>query len=128
MHALWSCPKPKEVWTVHFASLKNEARECSTFLEVFHICLEKAHPTNLFAMLAFQIWFRRNKLRMGEKVADLKMINSMARDALQEFQQANTTPPKPPLPKSPPYGSHHLRSGSKPILMELFSRSMLKQD
>ena len=38
---------------------------------------------------------------MREEVADLKLINSMARDALQEFQQANTTPPKPPPTRSP---------------------------
>ena len=88
-------------WAVHFGSLKSEASECSTFLEVFRMCMEKSHPTDLFAMLAYQIWFRRNKLRMGEEVADLKLINSMARDALQEFQQANTTPPKPPPTRSP---------------------------
>ena len=46
-------------------------------------------------MIAYQIWFRQNKLRLGEDVANLKLINSMARDALQEFQQANTTPQEP---------------------------------
>nr|POF06166.1 wd repeat domain-containing protein 83 [Quercus suber] len=80
---------------------QSEASECSTFLEVFRMCMEKSHPTDLFAMLAYQIWFKRNKLRMGEEVADLKLINSMAIDALQEFQQANTTPPKPPPTRSP---------------------------
>ena len=101
MDALWSCPKLKEVWAVHFVSLLNEARECSTFLEVFSTCLAKAHHTDLFAMLAYQIWFRRNKLRMGEKVTDLKLIKSMARDALHEFPQANSTPPKPPPVQTP---------------------------
>ena len=58
------------------------------------MCLEKSHPSELFAMITYQIWFKRNKLRLGEAVADLKLINSMARKALQEFQQANTTPQK----------------------------------
>ena len=49
----------------------------------------------LFAMIAYLIWLRRNKLRVGRVVADLKLINSMARDALLEFQQASSTPPKP---------------------------------
>ena len=44
LHALWSCPKLKEVWSVHFGSLMNETSEYSTFLDVFRICLEKAHP------------------------------------------------------------------------------------
>lgn len=96
LHALWSCPKLNKVWAVHFSLLKSDASECSTFLDVFRMCLEKSHPTDLFAMVAYQIWFRRNKLRLGKEVDDLKLINSMARDALQEFQQANTAPPKPP--------------------------------
>lgn len=112
LHALWSCPKLNEVWDVHFSLLKSNARECSTFLEVFSLCLEKSHPSDLFAMVAYQIWLRRNKLRLGEVVADLKQINSMARVTLQEFQQANTAPPKPQparnitkwLPVATPYG------------------------
>ena len=56
--------------------------------------------TNMFVMLASQIWFRRNKLRLGEEVVDLKLLNSMTRDALQEFQHANITAPKPSLARS----------------------------
>ena len=51
--ALWSCLKLKEVKAVHFVSLRNEACECLTFLEVFTTCLEKAHHMDLFAMLAY---------------------------------------------------------------------------
>ena len=60
------------------------------------MCLENSHPSDLFAMIAYLIWLRRNKLRVGEAVADLKLINSMVRDALLEFQQATSKPPKPP--------------------------------
>ena len=35
LHALWLCPKLKEVWAVHFSLLKSEASECSSFLDVF---------------------------------------------------------------------------------------------
>jgi len=66
---------------------------------------------------------------MGEKVVDLKLINSMARDApSMNFNKPTPQLQNPLLSKSPPFGSHHLRSGSKPTLMELFSRSVLKQD
>ena len=54
----------------------------------------------MFVMLASQIWFRRNKFRFGEEVANLKLLNSMTRDALQEFQHANITAPKPSLAQS----------------------------
>ncbi|KAL0008924.1 hypothetical protein SO802_010426 [Lithocarpus litseifolius] len=61
------------------------------------MCLKKSLPSDLFAMLAYLIWHRRNKLRLGEVVVDLKLLNSMARDALHEFQHAYT-PPLQPLP------------------------------
>ena len=99
-HALWSCPKLKEVWVVHFESLKINTHECSSFLDVFITCLEQPHNIDLFAMLVDQIWFRRNKLRLGEEVADLKLLNSRARDALHEFQLATATPPKSPPVRS----------------------------
>ena len=75
--------------------------ECSTFLNVFITCLEQPHNTDLFAMLVDQIWFKRNKLRMGEEVADLKLLNLRARDTLHEFQLATATPPKHLLVRTP---------------------------
>nr|POF03373.1 putative ribonuclease h protein [Quercus suber] len=101
LHALWSCPKLKEVWTVHFESLQNETSGSSNFLDVFNTCLEKSHHSDLFAMLADQIWFRRNKLRVGEEAVDLKQLNSRARDALHDFQLASATSPNPPPVRSP---------------------------
>ena len=96
MHALWSCPRINSVWSVHFSLLRSEARDSSSFWDVFRLCLENSHPSDLFAMIAYLIWLRRNKLCVGEAVADLKLINSMVRDALLEFQQATSKPPKPP--------------------------------
>ena len=61
------------------------------------MCLEKAHPTDMFAMIIARIWFRRNKLRLGETMADLRLLNPMARDALLEFQHANISELSPPL-------------------------------
>nr|POE85873.1 putative ribonuclease h protein [Quercus suber] len=94
LHALWSCPKLLEVWSVQFNLLRREARDVSSFSDVFGLCLDGSHQCELFAMIAYQIWFRRNKLRLGEDVVDLKLINSLARDALLEFHHANTAPQK----------------------------------
>nr|POE91501.1 hypothetical protein CFP56_14609 [Quercus suber] len=76
------------------------AKELDGTITIFSICMEKAHNPELFAMLTYQIWSRRNKLRLGERVANLKLINTMAIDALQEFHQANFSPPKPPPEQS----------------------------
>ena len=42
LHIFWSCPKLNEVWAMHFGSLRSEARDCLTFLEVFRMCMEKS--------------------------------------------------------------------------------------
>ena len=39
-------------------------------------------------------------MRLVEAIVDLKLLNSMTRDALQEFQHANIIAPKPPLARS----------------------------
>ena len=57
--------------------------------------MEKGHPTELVAMITSLIWNRRNKLRLGESVPDLRLLHSMAREALQEFHQAHTSAPSP---------------------------------
>ena len=80
---------------MHFLSLRDEAKECVTFLEVLQMCMENAHPSDLFAMIASQVWLRRNKLRMGETVADLRLLNSLAREVLMEFQHAHLVVPSP---------------------------------
>ena len=61
--------------------------------------MENAHPSDLFAMLASQIWLRRNKLRMGEIVVDLCLLNSLAREVLLEFQHAHLVVPSPLSPR-----------------------------
>lgn len=38
------------------------------------------------------LWARRNKLRVGERVASLVQINALAADTLQEYQRALATP------------------------------------
>ena len=99
LHALWSCQKLIGVWDMHFSSLRDGANECVTFLEVFKLCMENTLPSDLFATLASQIWLRRNKLRMGETVADLRLLNSLASEELLEFQHAHSVVPSPLSPR-----------------------------
>ena len=73
------------VWDVHFGPLRKDAKECSNFLEVFQVCMEKGHPMDMLAMIISHIWLRRNKLRLGELVANLRLLYSVVRDALLEF-------------------------------------------
>ena len=93
LHALWMCSKLDIVWDAHFGPLRNDTKDCSNFLKVVQVCMEKGHPTDLVAMTTSLIWTRRNKLRLGESVSDLRLLCSMARDAFQEFHHAHTPAP-----------------------------------
>ncbi|XP_050259682.1 uncharacterized protein LOC126704699 [Quercus robur] len=62
--------------------------------------MEKGHPTDLVAMTTSLIWNRRNRLRLGESVLDLRLLYYMARDALQKFHQAHISAPSPTLTRS----------------------------
>nr|POE93736.1 putative ribonuclease h protein [Quercus suber] len=90
MHALWLCPNLAVVWDAHFGTLRNETKDCTNLLDVFRVGLENGHPSDLVAMVTSLIWQRRNKLRIGEPVSDLRLLYSAAREALQEFQHAHT--------------------------------------
>ena len=86
LHALWSCPKLNGIWDVHFNSLRDEAKECVSFLEVFQMCLEKGHPSDMLTMLTSHVWLRRNKLRLGEIVANLRLLNYLVGVSAHSFR------------------------------------------
>ena len=91
-HALWSCPALAPVWSSKFAWLMKLTKECSSLLEIFHCCQIHSDCFNLFAMIASQLWIRRNKLRVGDCVAPLVKIVGLATDCLLEFQSAQSSP------------------------------------
>ena len=108
LHALWLCPKLGSVWDTHLGPLRNDAKDCESLLEIIQTSMEKGHPTDLVAMIMSLIWNRRNKLRLGESVPDLRLLHSMAREALQDFIMPTPRLPLPlPLEVSP--------SGSRPL-------------
>ena len=47
-------------------------------------------------MTAYQVWYRRNKLRVGDAATPLCKINQLVSDSLQEFCQSSLNPPKTP--------------------------------
>lgn len=85
-----------QVWNVHFGWLVSEAGKALGFLDVLKLCSERSNLADLLAMTVSQIWTTRNKLRVGEAVAPLGMINQLASASLQEFHQSSLNPPKPP--------------------------------
>ena len=82
VHAIWSCPSLIQVWNVHFDWLVNEVGKVSCFLDVLQRCTERCNQMDLFAMTAYQVWSRCNKLRVGDAAAPLGRINQLVSDSL----------------------------------------------
>ncbi|XP_030925754.1 uncharacterized protein LOC115952688 [Quercus lobata] len=97
-HAIWSCPALAPVWSSRYAWLMKLTKECSSLLEIFHCCQTHNDCFDLFAMIASQLWIRRNKLRVGDCVAPLAKIIGLATDCLLEFQSALSSPQPPSKP------------------------------
>ena len=55
--------------------------KASNFLDVLQLCSKRSNLADLLAMTASQIWTWR-KVRVGENVASLGMINQMASASL----------------------------------------------
>ncbi|XP_075663011.1 uncharacterized protein LOC142632511 [Castanea sativa] len=89
---------PSKVWSVNFGWLLSEAGKATCFLDVLKLCSERSNLVDMLAMTVAQIWTRRNKLRVGDDVPPLGLINQLALVSLQEFHQSSLNPPKAPLP------------------------------
>nr|POE67196.1 putative ribonuclease h protein [Quercus suber] len=87
-HALWTCRVVAPVWKCKFEWLRKLAVRCNSFLDVIELCQDHNGLLDLFAMIGSLLWSRRNQLRLGEKVIQLQLINSMASENLWEFQNA----------------------------------------
>ena len=96
LHAIWSCASLVQVWKVHFGWLIKEAGKASCFLDVLQVGFDKSQHMDLFAMIVSLIWTRRNKLRVGEAVTSLALLNQLASTNLLEFQQSSLNQPKSP--------------------------------
>ena len=66
------------VWSSRFAWLMKKTKECLSLLEVIQCCQDHSDYFDLFAMIASQLWIRRNKLRVGDCMAPLAKIIGLA--------------------------------------------------
>ena len=94
LHALWGCQGVKEIWW--------EMVQCRTFLsdrfasfrDLFQGILLHKSPkfAELFAFIAWSIWFNRNAQRVGSSTIPISKIHRDAVERLQEFQMLQDIP------------------------------------
>ncbi|KAL0011847.1 hypothetical protein SO802_006955 [Lithocarpus litseifolius] len=86
LHSLWSCPCLTQVWNEDLQwSFKNHITFQDFPQLMLHI-LSSDCSLELFAMQAWTIWFRRNKVRTAPPGFPLNLISQKAYDTLLEYR------------------------------------------
>ena len=68
LHALWSCEAVCSVWCSCFPALPSEFSRVNSFRELLELVVYSSLNFEVFAMVCWALWNRRNKMRVGEVV------------------------------------------------------------
>jgi len=92
LHALWYCEKITPVWQQAFGVLNSIFYSLTFFVDLLDLVSSSHLNPNLFAMICWLIWQRRNKTQVREPVLPLANIAATTRDNLREFQSLQLKP------------------------------------
>ncbi|XP_050258923.1 uncharacterized protein LOC126703913 [Quercus robur] len=86
LHAIWSCEELQEIWLTYFSWVRAEYPNISEVQELINLVGMQKQRLELFAVVAWFVWNRRNKLRLKEPSLDKSKIFSAAAQYLSAFQ------------------------------------------
>ncbi|KAL0011696.1 hypothetical protein SO802_006804 [Lithocarpus litseifolius] len=84
----------KDVWDSRFASLPSQFFGAHNYADLLNLFLSSNFDTELFAMTSWELWTRRNKVRVGEMAKLINRVVEEARKQLQEFLRSRPNPKK----------------------------------
>ena len=95
LHALWACSKLEEVWHTLSWTLPAAQPHPLTFNALLDCFLQVNYDfrKEIFIMIAWTIWNRRNALKFGHPAIPVTNIIPRAGALLQEFMSAPEEPP-----------------------------------
>ena len=93
LHSLWSCPALTRVWEDDPQWAFQSSTRFQNFPQVLLHVLDSDCSSDMFAMLAWNIWFRRNQARTAPPGWPLEQIVQHAYQSLQEFRSAQPRKP-----------------------------------
>ena len=104
VHALWDCANLSAIWEADTLWLFYRSKKFTNFYELASFVLENGRDPELFAILAWTIWSRRNQLRTSNKPYPLSQVLPSAKQMLQDFTQAQPaiSTPLPRPQRQPP--------------------------
>ena len=116
LHALWHCPTLSQVWEGD-PQWSFRGQTCfGTFQELLSHVIQIGCNVELFAMLVWTIWCRRNTIRVNPTGFPLDQVLQRAIDYLLEFRATQPRNNQPHLDHWP-NGLHRLRNITRLILM-----------
>ena len=89
LHALWCCSNVSQVWDGDPQWQSRRGSSHSSFSHLLSTVMESECNTELFAMIAWTLWFRRNKSSFSPPRIPLEQVLQRAYDGLQEYRSAN---------------------------------------
>ena len=89
LHALWCCSNVSQVWDGDPQWQSRRGSSHSSFSHLLSTVMESECNTELFAMIAWTLWFRRNKSSFSPPRIPLEQVLQHAYDGLQEYRSAN---------------------------------------
>nr|POE65578.1 hypothetical protein CFP56_57457 [Quercus suber] len=93
VHALWLCPCLNEVWEADTGwNFRNTGRWDDFQKLILHV-EEAGLDLDLFAMIVWLLWHRRNQIRVGNSVTSLGQIVASARQQLQDYNRVQPAKP-----------------------------------
>ena len=88
LHALWECASLSAIWEANSLWLFCKSKKFSNFFELASCVMENSGNPELFAVLAWTIWNRRNQLRTSSKSFPITQVIPSAVQLIQDFSQA----------------------------------------
>ena len=94
LHALWDCNKAQCCWGLGFNKLRSQQLVLGSFVDLFFFGRQHEENIELFTVLAWFIWCRRNKCHFNEPSLPPEKLLEAAESILVEFQGKSDSRPE----------------------------------
>ena len=100
LHALWSCKHLKSVWSQEVWAHTFHNSPAMDFADLLSNVLHhgKDSEPELFIIICWALWQRRNKLRLNQEVVSINQVGMQAKCYLEEYRRENEPSNSNPQP------------------------------
>ena len=89
LHAIWECSKLTPIWDAILDFSFHQARSFTDIKELLLYVSNVCSKVELMVVIMWNIWFRRNQLRVSNKDHPMSQVILTFQQALTDYQQAS---------------------------------------